>query len=66
MTTILEVTGMTCMHCVRTVTQALQRVAGVDQVEVSLERQQALVTGKADMQAMIAAVKAQGYGARAR
>ena len=32
----LKVAGMTCEHCVRAATQALQSVPGVEQVEVSL------------------------------
>ncbi len=31
-----EVTGMTCDHCVRAVTQALEALDGVDEVEVDL------------------------------
>jgi copper chaperone CopZ len=65
MQTVLEVTGMTCMHCVSAVTRALQKVPGVERAEVSLDKQQAVVTGKADVAAMVAAVKAEGYGARA-
>ena len=63
METKLEVTGMTCMHCVGAVTKALQQVPGVESAEVSLEANQAVVTGDADAQALIAAVKEEGYGA---
>jgi copper chaperone CopZ len=31
------VTGMTCAHCVASVTEEVQEVPGVEQVEVSLE-----------------------------
>ena len=31
-----EVTGMTCDHCVRAVTQAVEALDGVDEVEVDL------------------------------
>ena len=41
--TTLKVTGMTCQGCVRSVTNALQRVPGVSQAQVSLENAQALV-----------------------
>lgn len=34
----LPVKGMTCHHCVMTVTQALKSVAGVRAAEVNLER----------------------------
>lgn len=33
---VLKVTGMTCQHCVRAVTQALERVEGVEHAEVEL------------------------------
>lgn len=63
METKIQVTGMTCMHCVGAVTKALQDVPGVDKAEVSLEANQAVVTGDADTQALIAAIKEEGYGA---
>jgi copper chaperone CopZ len=59
----LKVTGMTCPHCVKSVTQALQEVDGVDKVEVSLEQADALVTGSANVEQLIAAVKQAGYEA---
>lgn len=33
----IQVEGMTCGHCVETVTQAVNSLAGVSQVSVSLE-----------------------------
>lgn len=63
MQTKLKVSGMTCMHCVGAVTKALQKVPGVEKAEVSLEQEQAIVTGKADTAALLAAVKEEGYGA---
>jgi Cu+-exporting ATPase len=59
----LNVSGMTCPHCVKNVTQALQAVDGVDKVEVSLEQANAVVTGSADVEQLIAAVKQAGYEA---
>lgn len=63
METKIQVTGMTCMHCVGAVTRALQAVPGVDKAEVSLEEKQAVVTGNADPTALIAAIKEEGYSA---
>ncbi|MFD2112217.1 CopZ family metallochaperone [Thiorhodococcus fuscus] len=63
MKTKLQVTGMSCMHCVGAVTKALQQVPGVDQAEVSLEDKQAVVTGSADPEALIAAIKEEGFAA---
>jgi copper chaperone CopZ len=63
MRTTLKVNGMICMHCIGAVKQALEQVPGVEAAEVSLEKAQAVVTGDADVQAMIAAIKDEGYGA---
>jgi copper ion binding protein len=63
MQTTLKVTGMTCGHCVAAVTKALENIPGVDKADVSLEKGQAIVTGDADSQAMVAAIKEEGYEA---
>lgn len=63
MQTTLKISGMTCGHCVAAVTKALQQVPGVEQAEVSLDPQQAVVTGDAEPQALIAAVEQEGYEA---
>lgn len=63
MQTTLKVTGMTCGHCVAAVTKALENIPGVDKAEVSLEKGQAIVSGDADSQAMVTAVKEEGYEA---
>jgi copper chaperone len=60
---VLNVTGMTCGHCVMSVTQALQQVPDVDKADVSLAQGKAAVHGTADIQAMIDAVQQAGYGA---
>ncbi|GAB7081294.1 heavy-metal-associated domain-containing protein [Megalodesulfovibrio paquesii] len=33
----VKVVGMSCMHCVKSVTEALSRLDGVEQVKVSLD-----------------------------
>jgi len=43
MKTVLKIKGMTCQHCVQSVTKALQSVAGVRSVSVSLKRGRAIV-----------------------
>ncbi|MFN4070732.1 MAG: heavy-metal-associated domain-containing protein [Thermus caldifontis] len=59
----LKVEGMTCNHCVMAVKRALMKVPGVERAEVSLERAEALVEGKADPEALIRAVEEEGYRA---
>lgn len=63
MQTTLNISGMTCGHCVAAVTKALNQVPGVERAEVTLDPQQAVVTGDADPQALTAAVKEEGYEA---
>ncbi len=62
----LKVTGMTCQHCERAVSEALSGVAGVEEViAVSRERDEAVVEGSPDVATLIAAVKGEGYDAEA-
>lgn len=63
-TTTLNVSGMTCQGCVRSVTKVLQAVPGVTAVDVSLERGQARVTHQPDQPGLAAlkqAVEDAGY-----
>ena len=60
----LKVTGMTCEHCEKAVERALSQVAGVDQVvEVDREREVAVVEGRPEEGALLAAVREEGYEA---
>ena len=52
-----------CSHCVAAVTEALEHVPGVEAAEVSLQRQQAVVRGSTEVEALIDAIKAAGYDA---
>ena len=61
--TKLTVTGMTCNHCKKAVEDALASVPGASGVKVDLDRGVALVGGTPDVQALIAAVEQEGYGA---
>ena len=65
MTTEIQVTGMSCQHCLRAVTQALEKVPGVTGVQVDLERGRARVEGEADVGALTQAVVYAGYGVEA-
>jgi mercuric reductase len=60
-----EITGMTCEACARRVEQALRRVPGVREAQVSYPEATARVTGHAMRTAALArAVADSGYGAR--
>ena len=63
-TATIRIDGMSCGGCVSSVTRALQRVNGVDYVEVTLAPQVAQVTfdpAKVELPALIKAVKDAGY-----
>ena len=60
----LNVTGMTCQGCVRSVKRVLESVPGVASAEVSLERSQAVIAcdaARVDPAGLTAAVTAAGY-----
>jgi copper chaperone len=40
---ILKVEGMTCQHCVQTVTEAVSEMIGVEKVDVSLEKKEVII-----------------------
>ena len=63
----LEITGMTCDHCVNAVTGALKDVDGVTDAVVNLDEKRATVTADdVDIAALLAAVEEEGYTAAAR
>lgn len=64
---MLNVTGMTCQGCVRSVQRVLEAVPGVQRAEVSLEQNQAVVAfdpARTDAAQLAAAVASAGYEAR--
>ncbi len=65
-TATLKVTGMSCDHCVRAVTQALQNTEGVREASVDLKGARATVEydeGKTNPRALAGAVADEGYPA---
>lgn len=63
-TLTFEVTGMTCQHCVVSVTSEVTDVAGVSRVDVDLAEGRVSVSGvNADPAAVIAAIAEAGYEA---
>ncbi len=65
MTKKLEISGMSCDHCVSHVKSALEGIEGVSRADVSLENHQAEVTlsGEVVDGDLLAAVEAAGYQA---
>jgi len=66
MSTELNISGMTCGHCQTAVTKALKSVPGVENAQVNLQTGEAVIEGRADVQALLAAVTEEGYGAQVR
>ena len=66
--TVLTISGMTCGNCARHVSEAIQRVAGVQSAAVNLEEEEARVRWQNGVEpspaAVIRAVEEEGYGAK--
>ena len=63
-TVTLSVTGMTCAACPITIKKALNKVEGVENIEVNLEKKEAMVTfddAKTMVEALLEATKNAGY-----
>ena len=61
----LKVDGMTCDHCVKTVTRAVAGAPGVDGVRsVSLKQGEVVLDGSPDLGAVLKALADEGYAAR--
>ena len=62
-TQTVTVTGMTCGHCVASVTEELEEVDGVQQVDVELASGAVTITSEAPLErdAIAAAVSEAGY-----
>ena len=58
---LLNVTKMTCNHCVRSVTEAVHGVAPDARVEVSLAEQTVRVQGASDAPTIARAIADAGY-----
>ena len=60
-TSTYTVTGMTCGHCVASVTEEVTELPGVTDVQVELETGRLTVTGDATPDAVRGAVEEAGY-----
>lgn len=58
---VLQVEGMRCNHCKANVEKALQAVAGVEQVQVSLENKTVTVTGNTSSNEIFHAIESLGF-----
>ena len=60
---VIKVEGMMCMHCVAHVKEALEGIKGVDSVEVSLDKGEAVIFSKKEIKDSIIekAIEKAGY-----
>ena len=58
-----SVKGMTCDHCVRSVSEEVSEVPGVEEVAVDLDAGSVRVSGEFSDDAVVAAVEEAGYEA---
>jgi copper chaperone len=61
---LLDVQKMTCNHCVRSVTAAVQALDPQAQVEVSLADGSVRIAGRLDAEAAARAIRDEGYTVR--
>lgn len=57
----LQVRGMTCAHCVRNVTRAVQAVDPAASVDVDLASGEVTISGQIARDAAISAIEAEGF-----
>ena len=64
-TTEYQVTGMTCEHCERSVTEEVTQIDGIDAIDVSAVTGKMILTSSADVDdaKVLAAVSEAGYEA---
>lgn len=62
-TTLIKVSGMTCGHCVQSVTEEISAIAGVTSVNVVLESGEVTIESDFELNNadLVAAVKEAGY-----
>jgi mercuric ion binding protein len=68
-TVTLSVTGMTCAACPITIKRALNKVEGVENIEVNLEKKEARITfddAKTTVEALVEATTNAGYPSTVR
>lgn len=61
--TQIKVSGMTCGHCVQSVTEEISAIAGVTDVKIDLESGDVTIESESDLNNadLVAAVKEAGY-----
>lgn len=58
---ILKVSGMSCGHCVRAITQALRNGDPAAEVQVDLGAEEVRVASRQSLEQVLAAIREEGY-----
>ncbi len=59
--TTVKINGMSCQHCVASVTKAIEDVSGVSQVSVDLDKGEATYDGEVDQLVIKEAITKIGF-----
>ncbi|MEO4045987.1 heavy-metal-associated domain-containing protein [Pseudomonas sp. CAU 1711] len=62
---VLKVSGMSCSHCVRAITRALQAGDPAAQVQIDLGAGEVRVASRQSLQELLQAIRDKGYAAEA-
>ncbi len=60
---ILKVSGMSCGHCVRAITRAVQSADAAAEVQVDLDSAEVRVASQLSLERLLAIIRDEGYGA---
>lgn len=59
---VLIVEGMTCVHCIRSITRAIEHIDPTAKVGVDLAREEVSIEGHLEPAVIVAAIQDAGYG----
>ena len=57
----INIKGMSCQHCVNSTKEALEKIPGVKDVEVNLEKGEAVYSGDIDLKLVKEAIEKIGF-----
>lgn len=58
---VLNVSGMSCGHCVRAITQAVRALDDAAEVQVDLAAAEVRVSSRLSLEQLLQAIRAEGY-----
>lgn len=59
--TIIQIKGMTCQHCVASTKEALEKIPGIHDVKVDLDKGEASYSGEVDQKQVKEAIERIGF-----